>query len=77
MARLSVYTLEPETLHALRLQAAKHGVSIKEEVRQILKRSVHSQHSIGHIALNLFGPEHGIDLNLSQYSTHQPSDLSE
>ncbi len=75
MANLSVHNLEPETLYALRLQAARHSVSIEEEARQILKRSVHSQQSIGHIALNLFGAENGVDLKLPQYSAHQPSDL--
>jgi antitoxin FitA len=77
MASLSVRKLDSETLNALRLQAARHGLSMEEEVRQILKRSVQGQQSIGLIALNLFGPKQGIDLKLSRHSAHQPLDLDE
>lgn len=77
MASLSVRKLDSETLNALRLQAARHGLSMEEEVRQILKRSVQGQQNIGLIALNLFGPKQGIDLKLSRHSAHQPLDLDE
>ncbi|MCD6045907.1 MAG: hypothetical protein K0R48_1070 [Gammaproteobacteria bacterium] len=77
MASLNLRKLDPEILNALRIQAARHGLSMEEEVRQILKRSVQSQYSIGHIALNLFGPKQGIDLKLSRHSAHQPLDLDE
>lgn len=39
--------------------------------------SEEAQQHIGHIALNLFGPEQGVDLKLPQYSAHQPLNLSE
>ena len=40
MAGLSVRKLDDETLSRLRLRAAKHGVSMEEEARRILKDAV-------------------------------------
>ena len=40
MAGLSVRKLDDETLSRLRIRAAKHGVSMEEEVRRILKDAV-------------------------------------
>ena len=64
MASLSVRKLDTETLRALRIQAAKHGISMEEEARQILKRGLQYPQAIGDIAQNLFGPKQGIDLSL-------------
>ncbi|MBY0377986.1 MAG: hypothetical protein K2Q33_05440 [Gammaproteobacteria bacterium] len=77
MANLSVRKLDTETLNALRIQAAKHGISMEEEVRQILKRSVQHPQAIGNIAQNLFGPKQGIDLKLPPRTPHQPLDFDE
>lgn len=77
MASLSVRKLDTETLRALRIQAAKHGISMEEEARQILKRGLQYPQAIGDIAQNLFGPKQGIDLKLPSRIPHQPLDLGE
>lgn len=71
VASLNIRKLDVETFNALRLQATKHGLSIEEEVRHILKRSVQSSYTIGDIALNLFGPKQGVDLKLPPRTPHQ------
>jgi plasmid stability protein len=40
MAILSIRKLDDETCEQLRARAARHGLSMEEEVRQILKRAV-------------------------------------
>jgi len=56
MASLSVRKIDEETLKSLRIQAASHGVSMEEEVRQIIKKSVTAQENLGDMALRLFSP---------------------
>ncbi len=70
MATLNVHKLGEATFRALRLQAAKHRVSMEEEARQILKRAVHCGQTIGDIALNLFGKKHGVSLKCSPHLPH-------
>ena len=77
MSNLSVRRLDDETMARLRARAAQHGVSMEEEVRQILRRAVAAPERLGDMAIEIFGPEHGIDLQLSEHSPHQPPDLSE
>ncbi len=76
MANLSVRKLDEETLARLRVRAANHGVSMEEEVRQILKESVAAPEQLGDLALRLFGPRHGVDLTLPEHVPHEPMDLS-
>lgn len=40
LASLSIRKLDDETYDRLRGRAARHGVSMEEEIRQILKRAV-------------------------------------
>ena len=75
MANLSVRKLDEETLARLRVRAASHGVSMEEEVRQILKEAVASPERLGDLALELFGPQHGVDLMLPERLPHEPMDL--
>ena len=77
MANLSVRKLDEETLARLRVRAASHGVSMEEEVRRILKEAVASPERLGDLALELFGPQHGVDLMLSERLPHEPMDLLE
>lgn len=56
MPNLSVRQLDENTVAALRLQAAEHGVSMEEEARRILKQAVRSQQPLGDLALQLFQP---------------------
>ncbi len=59
MPSLSVRKIETEILSLLRLQAIKHGVSMEEEVRQIIKKSVTMPEPLGDMAVRLFGPTYG------------------
>jgi plasmid stability protein len=77
MANLSVRKLDEETLARLRVRAASHGVSMEEEVRRILKEAVASPERLGDLALELFGPQHGVDLMLPERLPHEPIDLLE
>ena len=77
MANLSVRKLDEETLARLRVRAASHGVSMEEEVRRILKEAVASPERLGDLALELFGPQHGVDLMLPERLPHEPMDLLE
>ena len=56
MANLSVRKLEDETVALLRVQAARHGVSMEEEVRQILRQAVAAPDRLGDLAVRLFSP---------------------
>ena len=77
MASLSVRKLDDETLSRLRIRAAKHGVSMEEEARRILKDAVNAPDQLGDLALRIFGPEHGVDLQLPERTPHEPFGLSE
>lgn len=77
MANLSVRKLDDETLSALRVQAAQHGISMEEEARRILKRAVKRPEKLGDLAISLFGPEHGVDLPLEKHEPHHPLDFDE
>ncbi len=77
MASLSVRKLDEDTLSRLRVRAAKHGVSMEEEARRILKEAVGAPDRLGDLALRIFGPRHGVDLELPERTAHEPLDLSE
>ena len=77
MASLSVRKLEEETLSRLRIRAAKHGVSMEEEARRILNNAVNAPDHLGDLAIRIFGPEHGVDLQLPERTPHEPMDFSE
>ena len=77
MAGLSVGRLDDKTLSRLRIRAAKHGVSMEEEARRILKDAVSAPDYLGDLALRIFGPKHGVDLQLPERTSHEPLDLTE
>lgn len=77
MASLSVRRIESEVYERLRLRAAEHGVSMEEETRRIIKRSVAAPRSLSQLALECFGPEHGVELQLPPRQPHEPLDLEE
>ena len=72
MANLSVRKLDEETLCALRARAAQHGVSMEEEIRQILRRAAKAPDNIGQLAQKFFGQSHGVDLLPSSRTPHFP-----
>jgi len=76
MANISVRKLDDEVYSKLRMLATAHGISVEEQVRQILKQTVAEPVKLGDMAVELFGEKHGVDLPLSERSAHQPLDLS-
>ena len=75
MANLSVRRIDDETYEQLRVRAAKHGVSMEEEVRRILKRAVSAPENLGDLALRHFGPDHGVELELPPRPPHDPPEI--
>ena len=61
MPSISVRKIDENTIKQLRSRASKHGVSMEEEVRQILKRAVATPENLGDLAIGLFSPAYGGD----------------
>lgn len=76
MASLSIRKLDEETIIQLRVRAAKNGVSMEEEVRQILRRAVTAPERLGELALEYFGSEFGIELEFAERIPHEAMDFS-
>jgi len=72
MGNLSIRRLDDETLQGLRIRAAKHNVSMEEEARRILRQAVTAPLRLGDLALQVFGAENGIDLDLPKHVAHEP-----
>ncbi len=77
MANLSVRKLNDAVVNRLRLRAAINGVSMEEEVRQILEQAVSIPSDLGDMAVTFFGVDNGINLELSDHAPHQPVNLLE
>lgn len=77
MASLSVRRIDKEIYERLRNRAAQHGVSMEEEVRRILQHAVAAPENLGQLALECFGPAHGVNLELPSRESHEPLDLDE
>jgi plasmid stability protein len=77
MASLSIRRLDERTVDRLRIRAARRGVSMEEEARSILCAAVSGPERIGDLATSMFGPTHGVDLDLPVRTPHQPADLGE
>lgn len=79
MASLSIRKLDDKLYQDLQVLAAEHGVSMEEEVRQILYQTVYPQANVDipKIFQKYFGPQ-GIDLDLDTHrKPHDPLDFSE
>ena len=78
MASLSVRKLDDDTLRRLRVRAAQHGVSMEEEVRQIIKLAVSTPERLGDLAVRLFAPAYGgTELELSERKITEPMEFLE
>jgi plasmid stability protein len=76
VANLSIRKIDEETLRQLRIQAASHGISMEEEVRQIIKRALESSEKLGDLAVRLFGPAYGSEaLILPEREVSAPLDF--
>jgi plasmid stability protein len=67
MASITVRNLEPELKEGLRVRAARHGRSMEDEARRILRDAIAEPEAEGHLVdvfAELFGPEHGVELDL-------------
>ncbi|TDI20920.1 MAG: ribbon-helix-helix protein, CopG family [Acidobacteria bacterium] len=74
MASLSVRKIDEDLYDRLRVLAAKHGVSMEEEVRRILRRVVTAPERLGDLALECFG-DNGVELELPSRQPHDPIDV--
>jgi len=77
LANLSVRKIDDDVYERLRIRAANHGVSMEEEVRQILKRTVEAPERLGDLALEYFGQANGIELDIPARKAHEPMNFSE
>ncbi len=77
MASLSVRRIESEVYDRLQVRAERHGVSMEEEVRRILKHAVAAPDRLGELAVECFGPVHGVELQLPPREPHEPPDLEQ
>lgn len=75
MASLSIRKLDEEIYERLRDRAVRHGVSMEEEARQILRRAVSPPERLGDLFVKVFGPERGADLELPPREPHKPIDF--
>lgn len=79
MASLLVRNLEEGIKARLRMRAAKNGHSMEEEVRHILRDAVERERpqNLGDLALTIFGPKHGVDLDIPRpIVDREPPDFS-
>jgi plasmid stability protein len=76
MPSLSVRKIDSDVYERLRVRAAKHGVSMDEEVRRILRRAVSAPERLGDLALECFAT-YGVELELPTRKPHEPISLDE
>ena len=72
MASLSIRKLDHDTYDRLRRRASRHGTSMEEEARQILKQAVSPPEKLGDLFLKIFGPARSADLSLPTHEPHDP-----
>ena len=76
MASLSVRKVDDDTIKQLRIRAAQHGVSMEEEVRQIIKLAVSTPERLGDLAVRLFAPAYGgTELELTERKITEPMEF--
>ena len=76
MPSISVRKLKEETLQLLRIQAMNHGVSMEEEVRQIIIRGVTPPEALGDLAIKLFSPGYNDDeFKIPHREPHEPMEF--
>ena len=76
MASLSVRKIDDETVAHLRVRAARHGVSMEEEVRRIIRQAVATPERMGDLAIRAFSPAYGgAELELPQREVSDPMEL--
>jgi antitoxin FitA len=66
MASITIRRLDERVKNQLRVRAAEHGRSMEEEARSILRDALDRDRppNLADLALELFGAEHGVNLEL-------------
>lgn len=77
MGSLSIRKLDDDIIQGLRLRAARNNVSMEEEARRILRQAVVAPVRLGDLAVQLFGRQHGIELELPKHTPHEPMSFFE
>ncbi len=78
MPSLSVRKLDDSTLQELRARATRHGVSMEEEARRIIRLAVSAPERLGDFAVRLFSPAYGgDDLELPARQSSNPMKFPE
>ena len=77
MASLSIRKLDDRVYESLRIRAAKHGISMEEEVRNIIRQAVSAPGSISEVFRLNFGKNNGVDLENLAHKPHYPMDFDE
>lgn len=70
MASITIRNIDDELKERLRVRAAKHGHSMEEEARVILRRAINGITGPELLSLSkkLFGAKHGVELELPSRS---------
>ena len=80
MSSLTIRKIDPAVKERLRVRAARHGRSMEEEARRILGEAcgpADRPETLADIALELFGPEGGVELDLPpRQAPREPPDLA-
>ena len=76
MASLSVRNIDDDIYERLKIRASENGLSMEEEVRQILRRAVMAPERLGDLALDCFGDD-GVELELPYREPHDPMTIGE
>jgi len=77
MASLSVRRIDKAIYERLRVRAALHGISMEEEVRQIIVQAVTAPTRISEVFKKYFGLENGVDLTIAERKPHHPLEFDE
>jgi plasmid stability protein len=74
MASITIRNLDDRLKNQLKHRARQHGCSMEEEARRILRESLARQNveNAADVALELFGPKHGFDLDLPPRAALRP-----
>jgi len=74
---LSVRKIDEDVYKRLKFRAEEHGISMEEEVRRLIAQAVSVPENLSALALECFGPDNGMDLDLPPRQSHEPVNLSE
>lgn len=77
MRTLEVSQIDDDVFERLSARAAEHGVSVEEEARQLIVHALMAPRKLGSLALELFGKEHGVELELPPREVVDPPRFGE